>query len=112
MKSFIILLLLTVQLFAHGVGFDLKSAESVQLLQFKYADGKPLIYCEILIYGPDDDEIEFQNGRTDRNGFFAFQPDKKGVWLVEIQDSQGHSATAQIVVSEDKKVFRGEILKL
>lgn len=111
MKRFLLLLLLASQLFAHGVGFDLKSSESVQLVQFKYADGKPLTYCEILVYGPEDDEIEFQNGRTDRNGYFAFLPDKEGVWLVEIKDTQGHNATAQIVISEDKKGFSGELLK-
>lgn len=112
MKQFLFLALFAVQLFAHGVGFNLKSSESVQLLHFNYADGKPLTYCEILIYGPEDDEIEFQNGRTDRNGCFAFLPDQKGVWLVEVKDTQGHSATAQIVVSEDKKQFNGELLKL
>jgi hypothetical protein len=40
--------------------------------------------------GKADAEIPFRTGRTDRNGYFCFQPDAPGRWKITIKDEDGH----------------------
>ncbi|MCP4690022.1 MAG: DUF4198 domain-containing protein [Desulfobacterales bacterium] len=78
----------------HGVGHRILGAGAAVLLEFRYSTGEPLSYAEVLIWSPNDNKVEFQNGRTDRNGRFAFAPSEKGIWRVEASDGRGHKATA------------------
>ncbi len=111
MKYSIVFFLFVAQLFAHGVGYKLKSAEEVQVLSFYYADGTVMNYNEVVIHSPAD-EIEYQNGRTDRNGNFAFLPNCPGLWLVAIKDAQGHEATATILIEEIDNTLVGKKFQL
>lgn len=110
MKKLLILLCFTASLFAHGVGFDLKKSDEVPLLYFHYADGKAMSYSEVLIYGPTDGDVEYQNGRTDRNGYFAFYPNAAGVWLVTVADEKDHTASARILMEKKGDKLVGKIL--
>ncbi len=111
MRYLLIVLFFAAQLSAHAVGYELKSTDAVQLLSFSYADGKPMDYCEVMVYGPEDEEIEFQNGRTDRRGFFAFLPESSGVWLVEVKDTKGHTGTVQVLIKDDDGVITGTVIR-
>lgn len=111
MKKLLLMFCITAQLFAHGVGFDLKKSDDVQLIYFYYSDGKVMSYSEIQIYGPTDSDVEYQNGRTDRNGYFAFYPNAPGVWLVTATDEKGHSASAQILMKKIGDGLKGYVLK-
>ena len=51
-------------------------------------------------FSPENDKIEYQNGRTDQNGIFAFFPDVAGLWRIEANDGVGHKEQGKIDVSE------------
>ena len=83
---------------AHGVVSSIKEENSLPVSIFRYADGTALSYGEVKVWAPDDDRIEFQNGRTDKNGKFSFVPDQEGTWRVEVNDGIGHAATTEYIV--------------
>lgn len=72
----------------------------------QYSDGEPMSWSEVRISAPDSD-IEFQNGRTDRNGRFMFLPDGEGVWEVVVQDGMGHRLALELVVGGDGDAVPG-----
>ncbi|ARM31316.1 hypothetical protein [Prosthecochloris sp. HL-130-GSB] len=80
---------------AHGVAHSM-STEKAVLLQAAYSDGSPMSFAEVVIFSPSDSEVEHQNGRTDKNGRFAFFPDEQGEWSVSVTDGMGHAFTRQI----------------
>ena len=59
-------------------------------------------YAKVYVYSPNSKEtdVEFQNGRTDAKGNFAFVPDSAGTWRITASD-MGHKADLQINVTEE-----------
>jgi len=86
---------------AHGTTYDLLDSAATVTARFGYDDGEPMMYAEVMVFRPGDDEIEYQNGRTDRLGHFAFSPDTAGAWRVEVSDGMGHKVTGDIRVDAD-----------
>ncbi len=85
---------------AHGTGHRvLRDAGAITVESF-YSDKEPMRYAEVLLYGPSDQEIEYQNGRTDQNGRFAFVPDREGTWRLNISDGMGHLMKTDIEVQK------------
>lgn len=82
---------------AHGVDGYADQATGY-CVTARYSDGEPMSWAEIKIAAPDSD-IEFQNGRTDRNGKFMFLPDGQGAWEVVVQDGMGHRMALEVMVS-------------
>jgi len=70
-------------------------------VDFEYSDGSPVSFAKVKIWSPDNDSIEFQNGRTDTNGRFSFFPDVDGVWRITVNDGMGHVATLEHVLSSN-----------
>ncbi len=69
-----------------------------------FSSGDSIAYGEVLIYSPGNSEVEYQNGRTDKNGVFSFLPDKTGIWKVEVDGGLGHKLMFDVNVSSpDKK---------
>jgi nickel transport protein len=66
-----------------------------------YDDKSPMSYAATEIFSPADEKLPFQTGRTDRNGFFCFQPDTPGDWKVTIKDEMGHMVRLNPHVSAD-----------
>jgi nickel transport protein len=87
---------------AHGTGFRLIPEERPLAVQFYYAGGAPMGYAEIHIRSPRSQRPEYQNGRTDGRGIFAFCPDKPGKWELVVNDGRGHKARAVIDVPDTK----------
>lgn len=85
----------------HGTVYQVLEDTPTVAAEFAYADGKPMQYSAVLVFGPDDDEVEHQNGRTDRLGRFAFCPDRSGTWRVEVSDGMGHKVVAEVDVQMD-----------
>lgn len=81
---------------AHGTGYQVLNDSNALTLEFRYSDGEPMSYAEVLVFSPEDEKSEYQSGRTDRKGRFAFYPDKKGKWIIEANDEMGHKARAEI----------------
>ena len=66
------LMALPVSVFAHGTDYRLIDNDSVVVGEFFYSDKVPMQYAEVLVFSPENDTVEYQNGRTDQNGRFAF----------------------------------------
>ncbi|MBI9083681.1 MAG: hypothetical protein JEZ11_08780 [Desulfobacterales bacterium] len=84
---------------AHGVHYDFESEKTV-CLRVSYSDGEPMSYAKAKIFSPADAEIEHQNGRTDKNGRFAFVPDIEGAWRIDVEDGMGHAVKAEIRIED------------
>lgn len=80
---------------AHGLGYRIVEKKTVPVVMFYYSGGKSVSYAEVKVWSPTDNSVEFQNGRTDKNGRFAFNPDSGGIWRVEVHDGLGHKVTAE-----------------
>lgn len=81
--------------FAHGAHYTIGKAEAM-VIRVEYDDGQPMSYAEVKIFSPDDPKVEYQNGRTDKNGRFSFWPEEGGEWKVTVSDGLGHSVVANI----------------
>ena len=86
--------------YAHGVTANSISSKTVAV-RFGYAGGDPMSYAEVLVFAPTakEGDAEFQNGRTDALGNFAFVPNIPGTWRISSSD-MGHRAEMQIEVTE------------
>ncbi|GAB1409462.1 hypothetical protein MASR1M90_06160 [Desulfovibrionales bacterium] len=73
--------------------------EGVVLVQFSYAGGDQPSYAAVEVYSPADDKLEFQNGRTDAQGRFAFMPDVQGRWRIIMADNMGHRVEHPVEVN-------------
>ena len=82
----------------HGTGYGPADGLGARSLEYYYSSGDPMAYAKTLVYAPDDGETEYQNGRTDRRGRFAFVPDMPGTWRVVVSDGQGHRVGAEVDV--------------
>ena len=86
---------------AHGTAYRLLKETNSEAVLFHYSDGGPIAYAEVLIFSPNDSQVEHQNGRTDKNGKFAFCPDTPGTWRITANDGMGHLCEATVAVSSD-----------
>jgi len=86
---------------AHGTTYDVLDSAATVAARFAYDDGEPMMYAEVLVFRPGNDQIEYQNGRTDQLGHFAFCPDTSGTWRVEVADGMGHKVSSRIRVDAD-----------
>jgi len=88
---------------AHGVHHEVLTDSSV-IIRVEYEEGGAMSYADVFVYSPDDDKVEYQNGRTDKNGVFAFVPDKPGVWKIRVDDGQGHGLATEVTVESGMAV--------
>lgn len=84
---------------AHGVSYEMIESSPAVTFKSGFSSGEPISYGEVLIYSPADREVEYQNGRTDRNGVFSFLPDRAGIWKVEVEGGLGHKLMFDVPVS-------------
>lgn len=84
---------------AHGTDYSLVSGEQVIAAKFFYSDKEPMRYSEVLIFSPENKAVEYQNGRTDQGGRFAFCPDKPGIWEIKVNDGMGHTVNTTVTVT-------------
>lgn len=83
---------------AHGTDYRVIDEAPVIAAEFFYSDKEPMRYAEVLVFSPENDEVEYQNGRTDQNGRFAFYPESSGKWRIKVNDGMGHAVRAEISV--------------
>jgi len=83
---------------AHGTDYRVMEEGHVIAAEFFYSDREPMRYAEVLVFSPENKDVEHQNGRTDKNGRFAFCPEIPGKWLVKVNDGMGHAVRAEIEV--------------
>ncbi|SKA72355.1 nickel transport protein [Paucidesulfovibrio gracilis DSM 16080] len=88
---------------AHGIR-RINYEQIAQVVEATFSDGTLASYAEVLIYPPGGGDEEFQNGRTDARGRFAFLPDRPGTWLVKVNAGMGHGFDMEIEVRPDQTV--------
>jgi len=88
---------------AHGVKYKILRTPPGIEVRYEDVRGSPMSYAAVKVYPPDNPSLPFQEGYTDRNGRFAFLPDKPGVWKVEVNDGMGHAVEVEIEVDEEFK---------
>ena len=84
---------------AHGVDYEVDQGGVVISAWYEGMTPEPMADASVEVFGPGDDTT-FQRGRTDRQGRFAFFPDRPGKWKVVINDGAGHALTAKVSVEE------------
>jgi nickel transport protein len=86
---------------AHTVNYAVQ--QKGMAVRIFYTAEDPASYSEFEIFGPGD-SLPHQTGRTDKNGFACFVPDRQGVWKVKVigESSHGfHGVTTEIKVNQD-----------
>jgi nickel transport protein len=96
-----IILLLPLSLYAHGVSGKVDAGGIV--VSAEYDTGEPMSYARVKISAPGA-KLQFQSGRTDRNGRFCFFPDTPGDWGVVVDDEMGHRLEVIVPVNEAHKL--------
>lgn len=85
----------------HGTDYRVLQKAKAVTAEFFYDDQEPMQYAEVLVFSPLDEKVEYQNGRTDRRGRFAFYPEASGTWKIEVRDGMGHMVRGVIDVAPD-----------
>jgi len=81
---------------AHGTASRAVEAGNLAAVEFTYSDGEPMAYAEVQVFSPEDRKMEYQIGRTDKYGNFAFRPGVSGEWLITADDGMGHLCRATV----------------
>lgn len=89
---------------AHGLGHRLLDSRRAVAFETRYSSGEAVAYGEVLIKAPGGGEVEYQNGRTDAKGRFAFIPDRDGSWDVVVNAGMGHRHAFAVDVANEKAV--------
>ncbi len=86
---------------AHGITTDVSIEGGVVIVGAFYSPAQPVAGASVTIYSPAEPENDWQTGKTDKTGHFAFVPDTEGEWLIVIDDQMGHMKKATIVFTPD-----------
>ncbi|MCG2722775.1 MAG: hypothetical protein L6290_12310 [Thermodesulfovibrionales bacterium] len=88
---------------AHTVNYQVEN-KGISARIF-YSPDDPASYSQYEIFGPGD-TIPHQKGRTDRNGFVSFLPDRQGKWIIKVYGESEHGLHgAQVVVDVNEDLF-------
>ncbi len=83
---------------AHGVRSMITHGSQAWVAVAVFSDGTPMSYTRVTVVGPDA-TMPFQKGFSDKNGKFAFVPDRPGKWTIIFQDPMGHRSQASTIIS-------------
>ena len=95
------LVLTATQAEAHSIEYQVEN-RGVSA-RFFFSPENPASYSAYEIFGPGD-SIPHQKGRTDKNGFVSFLPDRPGKWNIKmIAESEhgGHAGAVEIDVKDN-----------
>jgi len=104
----ITLLLIPCGLSAHGVEGEITAETGVMTVTARYSNNDVMSYAATTIRPPSG-EMDFQTGRTDRNGRFCFFPDRDGDWEVTVDDGMGHRLKMAVPVGRDSSPTSGPV---
>jgi nickel transport protein len=93
-------LLATTAVYPHSINYEVQQ-KGVSVRIF-YAEKDPASYSEYELFGPGDTQPH-QTGRTDKNGFISFFPERAGIWKIKVwgESSHGyHGVTIDVKVDE------------
>ncbi len=90
-----------VQAEAHSINYLVE--QKGMAIRAYYSENDPAAYSQYELYGPGDKEPH-QTGRTDKNGYVAFLPDRPGIWKLQVwgESTHGyHGVTTEINVDKN-----------
>ncbi len=94
---------------AHTINYSVEN-RGISVRVF-YDKDEPVNYSAYEVLGPGD-KIPHQKGRTDKNGFATFFPDRQGTWVVNVMGESEHGMHgATIRVQVDKDLVMGSFDK-
>ena len=85
---------------AHSINYQVE--QKGMAVRAYYSEKDAAAYSQYELYGPDDKEPH-QTGRTDKNGYLAFVPDRPGTWKLQVwgESTHGfHGVTTEIKVDQ------------
>ncbi len=85
--AFLLLALVTVAQ-AHSVSHQVES-RSLAVARIFFDADEPAAYAPYEVFAPGTEQAHV-TGRTDRNGFLCFVPDRPGVWKVKVAAESEH----------------------
>lgn len=80
------------------------SQDEAMVVSLSFGHGHPPLHESFRVYAPDQ-EVAFQNGRTDALGRLSFLPDRPGTWRVVVSTDDGHGVELDIDVDESMTVI-------
>lgn len=94
---------------AHSVHYQVEN-RGVSVRVF-FGENDPASYSAYDIFGPGD-RLPHQKGRTDKNGFVSFLPDRQGQWVVKVYGESDHGMHgAQIEIKVNEGLFMDSFRK-
>ncbi len=96
MKSVWVVLVLAAGLQAHDLAVMARPAGETVVVTAQFGGTEPATFCQVAVFSPAKADTEFQTGRTDARGRFAFVPDAAGSWRVVVDDEMGHRQEATV----------------
>jgi len=88
---------------AHSINYQVLE-KGIAVRAF-YSEKDPSSYSQYERWGPvDREDLPHQTGRTDKNGFLAFVPDRAGTWKIRVwgESSHGyHGFTTEVKVDKE-----------
>jgi nickel transport protein len=107
--SFLLILIWSGDGEAHTINYQVEN-RGISARVF-YAGDEPASYSQYEIFGPGD-RVPHQKGRTDRNGFVSFLPDRKGKWIIKVYGEAEHGIhAAQIELDVNENLFMASFRK-
>jgi len=98
--SVVFFLLLSSSAYTHSINYEVQQ-KGISVRAF-YTEKDPASYSQYELFGPGD-TLPHQTGRSDKNGFVSFFPDRAGIWKIKIwgESSHGfHGVTIDVKVDE------------
>ncbi|MBI4378472.1 MAG: hypothetical protein HY578_05180 [Nitrospinae bacterium] len=105
LSLFFLIFLLESSSYAHTINYHVEE-KGISVRAF-YSTNDPASYSQYEIFGPGD-TLPHQTGRTDKNGFLSFLPDKAGVWKVKIRGESTHGFHGIVIDVEVNKALNLE----
>jgi nickel transport protein len=94
------MLFVTSAAMAHSINYQVE--QKGMAVRAYYSEKDTASYSQYELYGPGDKEPH-QTGRTDKNGYLAFVPDRAGIWKLQVwgESTHGfHGVTTEIKVDK------------
>jgi len=79
--------LFTSSAYPHSINYEVQQ-KGISVRVF-YTEKDPASYSQYELFGPGD-TLPHQTGRTDKNGFISFFPERAGFWKIKVWGESGH----------------------
>lgn len=96
MRTSLWVVVLVASAWAHDLAVVPRVAGEAVVVTAQFGGTEPAAFCQVAVFSPAKGDAEYQTGRTDARGRFAFLPDVSGQWRVIVDDEMGHRQEASI----------------